>query len=1020
MVLKCPSCSQTFTVPDGVSSGKALCPQCGQRLDIGRVLRPGDLPPGTMLGGCRIEGLLGRGGMAAVYKATQLSLDRAVALKVLPTRLAASPQFVERFNREASALARLSHPNIVGILDKGVEGETYYFVMEYVEGKSVRDRLLRESRVSPQETLQLMQGICAALAYAHGTGIVHRDLKPGNILLDAAGTPKLADFGIARMIGAETHEAGELTGTDSVIGSADYMAPEQREDAAGVDHRADIYSLGVVLYQMLTGQLPVGSFKPVALLVRGVPIGVDKVIRTALSSAPGDRYESVGKFLSALNHAFEDTSVRHVPRAAAGGRAKIPTAAVIVLGALGLAVAGGAIALALSGRHRPRPDGQVSTAIRPTTPIQVVRPKPPIEKKERPPEKLTPPPTEEPPAVRLALASIREHMARQPDDFPTHVDGLKQILLTSSNPQVLVAARKEMDAVSARLDRALADHFAAVRKRADALMDQRAYGAAVRATSVVPPNLFTSDAKKRAEALADEYRTQCWTAFERDRKAAAALVEAGKLTEAVAILSSDYPSAELQKMAKEEVAKLKDALVARQDQIRREQAKLRAELASQLKALWADRRYADGPPLVKAALAKAPDEPSRLALEPHARAADFLDTFWKAVLEALTARKGQYLTLSGEKYTIEDVQGDRVILSLPVGQAKVKREIRKFDAAELYVIARDWLDTAKKPEDNLALALFMTYDSKPDPAGASRAFERAISLGAPSGLVAALRDISSASPAPEVKEPGPKGKEPEPPPAAGFALDLNGASDYVEVNDERRKRSLRLKSFTVEAWVWPRPSPNPAADEVERYVIAKNGLGNNGVSFAIFIKDGCWAYATGDGIEVDPVVTRVPCTPGVWTHCALVYEGGFRTFYVDGKPVGRTRAKRPIGFDDQPLYIGAVSLDGNAACFWRGGIDEVRITNGPRYHKDFTPEREFKADADTHLLLHMDEGKGTRVRDLSRFDNSGALRGGARFLPPGDFKLPPKPVPPVPAPLPKEGPPPAEPAPPPRKAPPGE
>ncbi|MBM4032251.1 MAG: hypothetical protein FJ291_10740 [Planctomycetes bacterium] len=1007
MVLKCPACFQTFELPDTMTSGKMRCPQCGKRLDLGRMMRPEDLRPGTVLGGCRVEGLLGRGGMAVVYKATQLSLERAVALKVLPNRLARSPQFVERFNREASALARLAHPNVVGILDKGAQGDTYYFVMEYVEGKSLRDRLVREGKFSPQETRQLMQGICAGLAYAHENGVVHRDLKPGNILLDASGTPKLADFGIARMAGAESEGGEHLTQAHSVMGSADYMAPEQRADAANVDHRADIYSLGVMLYQMLTGHLPVGSFKPIAYLVSGVPTGVDRVVRTALANEPADRYDSVSKFLFALNHAFEDTSLRHAARPAVPARRPTVSPAVAVLVAVGLVVLGVAIAaLVLSqGRTNPPPPNNTTRPVpRTTAPPatrHVVRPKPPDTKTERP---TPPPPEEEPAAVKAALAAVRDHIAKHPDDYPTQAQQLRDLLLSHSNPQVLAAARKETDLLNQRLAKALADHFAAARKRADALMDQRAYGTAVRLVGVVPPNLFTSDAKKQAEGIAQEYRARSWTAFEHDRKRAAAFAEAGKLPDAIAALTADYPSAELQKLASDEILKLKRALAAKQEAARKEQAKLRAELTAQLKGLWADRRYPEAPALVKAAIAKAPDEPSRDALEPHLRAATLLDAFWKAVVEAVAARKGTSVTLAGERYTIKDVEGEKIVVAVGAGTAV--RELRKQSTDDLYLLVRDWLDTGKKADDNLMLGTFFTYESKPDAAAAARYFEKALGLGAPSKLVTALRDLSSVSDAPSVKEPEPKEKEPEPAAVAGYALDLNGASDFVEVVDDRRsKRSLRLTTFTLEAWVWRRPGPGEA---LPHYVVAKNAGFTTSLSYAVYVEDGCWAYATGDGTQEDRVVTRVPCPTGVWTHCALAYEDGFRTLYVDGKRVGQSsKARRPLRFDDMPLYVGAVSLDGNPAYFWSGGIDEVRLTNGVRYRKDFTPEREFKLDDTAHLLLHMDDGKGARVKDATRWGNDGQLRGGAAFLPPGGFKAR-APGPPVPPPPPEKALPPAK------------
>jgi len=998
MVLKCPACAKTFKVPDGVTSGRTNCPQCGQRLDLGRILRPGDLKPGTVLGGCRIEGLLGRGGMAVVYKATQVSLDRPVALKVLPKRFARSPQFVERFNREASALARLTHPNIVSILDKGVEGETYYFVMEYVEGKTLRDRLLRERKLSPQETLRLLEGVCNGLEYAHNCGVIHRDLKPGNILLDASGTPKLADFGIARMMGTDTHASRHLTAEHTVMGSADYMAPEQRANAAGVDHRADIYSLGVITYQMLMGQLPVGSFKPVAYQVPGTPTAVDRVIRTALAASPDDRYGSAAKFFSALRHAFDDAP-RHAPRLAASHhrRSKTPVGLIVLVVGLTLAAVGGIAALLTPAgssrrprtrRPKPRPATRTAPATR-HTPKPAPRPQP--KPRPKPKNHQNPPrPAEEPPAVRKALAPIREHIAEAPDDFPAHVAALKRLLLSSGNPQVLVAARKEMNAVVERLEKALDDHFAAAQRRADALMDKRAYAAAVRAVAALPPNLFTSDAKKRADELANTYRARCWKAFEADQKRAAALLEEGKVQEALALFENvRYPSAELQHLAEAEIAKIEQATAARRERIRKEQAEARAKLAERMRTLWAQRRYADALARVNDAIAKAPDDASREALAPYKRAAALLAAFWKNLVEAINAQKGNIVAFSSDvKYTIKGLEGDEIVLALPVGT--VKRGLRKLPAGDLYILVRNWLDTAKKPDDNLMLGMFFTHDAKPDPAAAARYFDKAIALGAKPQLVAWLRNLEEPSAS---KQPGtdqPKPKQGEPPPE-GYAIDLNGVSDYVEVPDDRRKRSLRLRAFTIEAWVWWRPAPGPA---LERYVVAKNAGWTNSVSFAIYTAGGRWAYATGDGIEADPVVTRVPVTQGAWTHCALVYDDGLRTLFIDGKPVHRSRAKQRISFDDKPLFVGAVSLDGNAAHFWKGGIDEVRLTNGARYRKEFTPERKPKTDDATHLMLHFEDAKGTRAKDESRFANHGTLRGAARFLPVPDFQPPPRPGPP--------------------------
>jgi serine/threonine protein kinase len=234
--------------------------------------------------------LLGKGGMGAVYKARQSKLDRLVALKILPPEAGRDPAFAERFTREARALARLNHPHVVAVHDFGESHGLYYFIMEYVDGANLR-HLMTAGGLTAAQTLQIVPKICEALQYAHDEGIVHRDIKPENILLDKKGRVKIADFGLAKLLG-QTAAPQRLTGTRQVMGTPHYMAPEQLEKPLGVDHRADIYSVGVVFYEMLTGELPLGHF---ALPSHKVPVDarLDEVVLRALEKEPDDRYQHV-------------------------------------------------------------------------------------------------------------------------------------------------------------------------------------------------------------------------------------------------------------------------------------------------------------------------------------------------------------------------------------------------------------------------------------------------------------------------------------------------------------------------------------------------------------------------------------------------------------------------------------------------------------------------------------------------------------------------------------------------------
>lgn len=239
--------------------------------------------------------LLGAGGMGAVYKARQKGLDRLVALKILPAELSHDLNFALRFTREARTLAKLNHPKIVSVHEFGRVEDTYYFLMEYVDGITLRD-VINAGQLLPEQALTIVPHLCDALQFAHDKGVIHRDIKPENILVAKDGSVKIADFGLSRILDNE-HQPTMLTGTHQVMGTPRYMAPEQLAGARSVDHRADIYSLGVVFYEMLTGELPLGRFAVPSQKVQ-IDVRLDDVVLRTLETEPRRRYQHASQIKS--------------------------------------------------------------------------------------------------------------------------------------------------------------------------------------------------------------------------------------------------------------------------------------------------------------------------------------------------------------------------------------------------------------------------------------------------------------------------------------------------------------------------------------------------------------------------------------------------------------------------------------------------------------------------------------------------------------------------------------------------
>jgi eukaryotic-like serine/threonine-protein kinase len=326
--------------------------------------------PQVLLDRYEVGRLLGAGGMAEVFEGRDRLLARRVAIKVPLSQHAHDPEFAHRFRREAQAAASLSHPGVVAVYDTGTENGTHFIVMEYVDGRTLKDVIRAEAPLYPDRAAEITADVCSALAAAHARGLVHRDVKPANIMLMPDGRVKLMDLGIARVAAGET-----VTQTAAMLGTAQYLSPEQAQGQA-VDFRSDLYSLGCCLYEMLTGTVPFRGATPVAIAYRHVredpaaprllnpdiPPSLEAVCLKAMAKRPEDRYQTAAEFRADLERARAGQRVAAGPAAGAATAAMATTMLPPLAGYPGAGDAtsamGGTVAPGRAARHAEPPPGR--------------------------------------------------------------------------------------------------------------------------------------------------------------------------------------------------------------------------------------------------------------------------------------------------------------------------------------------------------------------------------------------------------------------------------------------------------------------------------------------------------------------------------------------------------------------------------------------------------------------------------------------------------------------------------------
>jgi len=313
--VECPMCGKTMVLKVSSASRKSAAPQPRKMTAWGTEgfkheetkQEYGQIKKGDVLGGFRVEEMIGAGAMAVVYEATQLSLGRPVALKILPQEFARKESFVRQFDSETDLLASLNHPNIVTIIDRGRVADTYYFAMELVDGVTLGE-LVTTGKIDEDFFLQIMEQCAEALDYAHSKGIIHRDIKPANIMLNEQGMVKVADFGVAGLMA----RGGEVGGKRKVVGTRGYMPPEQEVHINRTDARSDIFSLGAVMYRILTAKIPDRlPPRPPSKINGEIDRRLDHIVLKCLQASPDRRYQTAKELLEALQSYHRELTKAH-------------------------------------------------------------------------------------------------------------------------------------------------------------------------------------------------------------------------------------------------------------------------------------------------------------------------------------------------------------------------------------------------------------------------------------------------------------------------------------------------------------------------------------------------------------------------------------------------------------------------------------------------------------------------------------------------------------------------------------
>jgi len=679
-------------------------------------------PRRTRIGGYEVVTKLGQGGMGAVFKATQLSVGRTVALKVLPPRLAKNKEFAARFFREAQSAAKLNHPNIVQAIDAGEADGYHYFAMEFIEGESVEHMLKTGGALPEKQVLGIARDIGRALAYAHEAGIIHRDIKPGNILVTPDGTAKLADLGLAR---ETTSQATDLTQAGFAIGTPDYISPEQVRGETGLDGRSDIYSLGATLHHMLAGKPPFagGSGNEVMAKHLADPIpnahkvnpqvsmAATRIIWKAMAKTREKRYATAADMVQDIESALagrevsapmqiegpSHRSVRLARRERSGNKR------LLFVGG-GIAIAALVIALVIAMQPPPGPG-----------PVPPIDPKPHV----------TPDNDNGKPAASDAklLSALREWVKRNPDDLTEAIRQYQSRVLRMTDADVLAKANADLTALRKKLARAADKAFAEAVSSADKLARAGDYDGAIAACGKLPEP-FRGILAGRADAKIAQLKEAVEAEVNAVLEAARAHSEAKEPERGLAELNNvkDIRYAPLEadiRRMRERLEKERDNLTASHDKQAVVVARARIrKLLDKIEAAALRGALAEAGRLADAALQDKTLGVLRKELDTVAEIGRILAEIDKhekmSVVEALRKQTGKRITLRTTKGDrtgkIKRVSADTVVLdkSFVIDGQVHERPDQEVPIAELteQTLARFRTQrTPRTPADHIAVAL---------------------------------------------------------------------------------------------------------------------------------------------------------------------------------------------------------------------------------------------------------------------------------------------------------------------------